>query len=496
MTTRDGLLQAIIGAPDDDASRLVYADFLEETGGDADVARAELIRFQIETARLPDSHPDKPGRVERAVRMTDRRKTDWFGWVRHEDCLPYPERGFLSHWSCGKEDGHRDDLADAFRYEPITDVTLFPNGEDLPALAGWPQLSRLRSLKLWPGSPREEDVLAFLSSPHLSGLRELEYMGQRGTRVSLAGACRLLATLPQFAELSSLSITSAGVGDVGAAAFAASTTLTSLRILVLGHCGLGLAGCRALLGSSVVAGLTNLNLGGNLRRAADGETLAGMLAGSSHLDRLECLILDGTPVNERAAGRLARARWPAMKSLTLLPHDLGDTPAPTGLATMTAAGLRPLAASPWFTRLEHLNLSGHPIGDAGAAILADSRLSHLRHLTLMMIGLTAAGLGHLVGAYSGQLRLLQLYGNPLGDEGARVLAAAEWPQMAARQPDAQVGLLLGGCDIGDAGAAALLASETIPESIPGLFLGRSLASPETLAALAEKYREATIRFGS
>src|SRR4051812_13460833 len=104
MTTRDRLLQAIIAAPDDDAPRLVYADFLEETGGGADLARAELIRFQVETARLPDGHPDMLGRIKRAVQMTDRHKADWFGWVRHQDCLPYPKRGFLDHWSCGAEE--------------------------------------------------------------------------------------------------------------------------------------------------------------------------------------------------------------------------------------------------------------------------------------------------------------------------------------------------------------------------------------------------------
>src|SRR5262245_50638736 len=100
--------------------------------------------------------------------------------------MPYPQRGFLDHWTCGAKEGHRDYLEEAFRHEPITDVTLIPNGEDLPTLAGWPQFSRLRSLKLWPGAPQEEDILAFLSSPHLSGLREFEYMGQRGTRVPLA----------------------------------------------------------------------------------------------------------------------------------------------------------------------------------------------------------------------------------------------------------------------------------------------------------------------
>jgi uncharacterized protein (TIGR02996 family) len=215
MTTRAALLQAIIEAPHDDAPRLVYADFLEETGNDADIARAELIRFQIETARLPDGHPDKSERIKRVVQMTDRHKADWFGWVRNESCLPYPQRGFLEHWSCGAGEVYLDDLRDAFSHEPITDVTLFPHSEDLPVLADWPQLARLRKLVLWPDTPPEEDVLAFLCSPHLTGLREFEYMGQRGTRVPLAGACRLLATRPQFAGLSSLVILSAGVGDDG-----------------------------------------------------------------------------------------------------------------------------------------------------------------------------------------------------------------------------------------------------------------------------------------
>ncbi len=112
----------------------------------------------------------------------------------------------------------------------------------------------------------------------------------------------------------------------------------------------------------------------------------------------------------------------------------------------------------------------------------------------MMTGLTATGLRRLVGVYSSQLRLLQLYGNSLGDEGARAIAAVEWPHMAVWRPDGQVGLLLGGCDIGETGAAALLASKTIPNSIPELFLGGSFASTETLAALTEKYQEATIHF--
>jgi uncharacterized protein (TIGR02996 family) len=47
---RDALLRAIVAAPDDDAPRLVYADWLDEHG---EAARAEFIRLQCKLARHP-----------------------------------------------------------------------------------------------------------------------------------------------------------------------------------------------------------------------------------------------------------------------------------------------------------------------------------------------------------------------------------------------------------------------------------------------------------
>src|SRR5947209_2333045 len=44
----EAFLQAIIEAPEDDAPRLVYADWLEDNG---DPHRAEFIRVQVELAR-------------------------------------------------------------------------------------------------------------------------------------------------------------------------------------------------------------------------------------------------------------------------------------------------------------------------------------------------------------------------------------------------------------------------------------------------------------
>src|SRR5438045_1269766 len=50
-----GLLQAAKQQPDDDSTRLVLADWLEENGTAADAARAEFIRLQLECAHLEAS---------------------------------------------------------------------------------------------------------------------------------------------------------------------------------------------------------------------------------------------------------------------------------------------------------------------------------------------------------------------------------------------------------------------------------------------------------
>ena len=56
-------LQDILEHPDDDAPRLIYADWLEEHGKEADRLRAEFIRVQVELDRLDSpTHPfDRAG---------------------------------------------------------------------------------------------------------------------------------------------------------------------------------------------------------------------------------------------------------------------------------------------------------------------------------------------------------------------------------------------------------------------------------------------------
>jgi uncharacterized protein (TIGR02996 family) len=89
----DVFLRQVIAEPDDDAPRLVYADWLEEHGGDP--ARAEFIRAEIEMAKLPDDHPRWQDMRDRAGKLWLENGERWYG-----ELLPLAEnvgtaRGFL-----------------------------------------------------------------------------------------------------------------------------------------------------------------------------------------------------------------------------------------------------------------------------------------------------------------------------------------------------------------------------------------------------------------
>jgi uncharacterized protein (TIGR02996 family) len=72
-------MAAIREAPEDDALRLIVADWFEEQGGEANVARAEFIRTQIQRTNLP---PDDIGQSElqaRELRLLKRWEPVWCG---------------------------------------------------------------------------------------------------------------------------------------------------------------------------------------------------------------------------------------------------------------------------------------------------------------------------------------------------------------------------------------------------------------------------------
>jgi uncharacterized protein (TIGR02996 family) len=133
-TERQAFLAAIVASPDDDAARLVYADWLEEVGGEPE--RAEFIRVQVGASRgakpasmrlwdlLHHSEGWFPD-VGKALRI------EWNKWgVMHDDTVHYECRhhtneffvrcGFVESVTCTAADWLAH--ADAIHWHPAQTV--------------------------------------------------------------------------------------------------------------------------------------------------------------------------------------------------------------------------------------------------------------------------------------------------------------------------------------------------------------------------------------
>jgi uncharacterized protein (TIGR02996 family) len=195
--------------PEDDVPRLVYADWLEERGDPARLARAEFIRLQCAWER---SRRDGPG--TRMNQLLVKYEREWLGELR-----PFLKgwgfrRGFVESARIGVNRflAHADTL---FRREPVRRLSIKGGCKVMPAVA---------------------------SSPHLARLVELNLSNNR---IDDAGA-RALAASPHLARLTNLHLNWNWIGDEGARALAASPFLKSLTDLGLWCNPIGSAGREAL----------------------------------------------------------------------------------------------------------------------------------------------------------------------------------------------------------------------------------------------------------
>ncbi|HKB37195.1 MAG TPA: TIGR02996 domain-containing protein, partial [Gemmataceae bacterium] len=201
MADEDAFLRAVVEEPDDDAHRLVYADWLEERGD----VRAEFIRLQYELERLD---ADDLGRRPLEMRQEELRLAHEAEWAKGV-------RGLATEWGFRRGFVERVTLYypiflkradELFRAAPIREL-VFPDfwgpGEDWKSLAGSPYLRRVRALEFPVGVPAN-GLEALAASPQLAGLRSLAL--SRFPAGQLAGA-RSLAETPLLAGLTALTIT-------------------------------------------------------------------------------------------------------------------------------------------------------------------------------------------------------------------------------------------------------------------------------------------------
>ncbi len=342
MTPNESFLQAICENPDDDAPRLVYADWLDEQGrGEA----AEFIRAQIEITRVTRGSRRFANLRRRALKLLAEHGRAWLQevpkWARNRCEF---RRGFVAHVACTALQFIRHGEL-LLRSAPVQSLKVRRGGGRIPQLAETPSLSCITALGLYGNNINSQDVEALAASPHL----------------------RRLTTLRLGSYL---------IGAEGARALAASPFLTNLTSLELSGSGLYEAGFRELAAAPWLARLNVLKLDGDYARAAG---IRALLA-SPYLPRLAVLSLYNNYIRDEGVAMLANS--PLVEELLTL--NLPSN-------SITAAGAAALAASSRLVRLTKLDLAGNRIGDAGArALLEAPHLGNLRRLSVHHCDIDAA----------------------------------------------------------------------------------------------------------
>ena len=311
-------LRAIAETPDDDLTRLAYADWLEENGDDDQLARAELIRVQCELERLPEWDRRRAPLMKRARAILRGHGRAWLA--------PLMKRGMPKKWT--------------FRRGFVEHVTMSASAfamknEKLVATA-----PMLRSATFVDAS---NEIDGLLGTPLLARLTEIDL-----NRMCSCGTCpideeqRELFASPLIAGLRVLNLEENRIDDETAQALAASPHVANLRRLSLAENRIGEAGMRAIATSPHLAGLTHLDLSGNalrtrgFRALCEGrwpalETLrldycsisrdgVRLLAASPLLARVKMLGLGGNNLTDPSA--MALAKSPHLDGVELL--DLGS----------------------------------------------------------------------------------------------------------------------------------------------------------------------------
>jgi uncharacterized protein (TIGR02996 family) len=431
--TEEAFLQAVLDDPEDDAPRLVYADWLDDRDRPGDAERAEFIRLQIDLAKRDEGDPRRAELEVRQQVLLRRHEEEWARPLHERNVGGEFRRGFVEELRL-LGDRFLAEGEGLFRLAPVRSVELMAVGSELSEVARSPLLGRLAGLRIESASNlTEAGFRDLLASPHLGKLTSLTVQ----TFVLGESAVRSLAGSPLAARLRELGLDGVEFGRGGAEALA--SRLGGLERLSLCDNHLGPGEWEPLAGPVSFPALAHLRLAGNRLGSEDGgrplpplprwgrlRTLGlgfgGLLtrdlqtlAGSPHLDALAWLRLYENPVGVQAARALASTPWLAgLRNLYLGRCSVGDQ----------ALGI--LADSPNLRGLRDFRLLFNDVGPAGARALAESP--------------------HLAG-----LVRLDLRCNPLGVHGVKALASS--PHLAGLRE-----LDLGDAGVGDAGARALAES--------------------------------------
>jgi uncharacterized protein (TIGR02996 family) len=501
LSDRDALLAAIRSSPEEDTPRLMFADWLDERGGDDNAARAEFIRLQCELARLADDGGESQPLYE---------------FVRDRDWVSRPS----ADWPRIDEGIHRrialalraEDLARRHGEAWLPKLPKKYRVEWVPVQRGWESsrfrrgfphrvtLGDLRKLKPVAARLREaapavtlvtdgftpEAVEQLADAGLLGWVRGLEVLGD------CEAALREFGHRPEAALVRSLAVRRYyGVEAGVAAALADAPHWTGLHALDLSETRIAAEDAAVLFGAPHLRSLRRLSLNG----AYDWSEPTARALAASGFANLTGLRLGSTGAADEVAEALAGCAW--LKGLRMLDLPHGG---------LSGRGVTALLCSPHLANVAFLGLEGNPCdrvdakrlaaADPGAlrmfhahgcrlrtadvrALARCPRLRNLWYLDLDDNNLTAPAVRELVRGLKDRCPpILWLTHNRIDDRGAQLLA--DWQAAQAMSV-----LHLRYNPITDAGVEALLASNYLA-NLDGL--GVDTDDPDLRERLRHRFR--------
>jgi uncharacterized protein (TIGR02996 family) len=245
MNTQVALFQAILDDPEDDAARLVYADWIEEHG-QAEAERAQFIRVQCELAR-PGLDEARRAELERHKRrlLTGRKKA-WLAELPKLRGVMWGDfvRGFVGSARLQSVFMFHRHAKRIFESAPIQ-VLWFKQVAALKGIGNSKYLSHVTEIHLLGTYLLKVESLAdLIQSPRLGRLRHLS---MPGTALGDEGARILAQHMKNFPRLAVLDLGQCGIRDAGANFLAESPHLVGLEKLLLGGNRFTAAGRAALV---------------------------------------------------------------------------------------------------------------------------------------------------------------------------------------------------------------------------------------------------------
>jgi uncharacterized protein (TIGR02996 family) len=395
MTDLYALLAACKDAPEDDAVRLILADWLEENGDEPARDRAEFLRLECEYRHLPYLDAREAGLLTRMYRLAIKNERAWLAPILERlspaeaqlrggfvGVDPHPKqirKGLpdgadpvfswlagltLRGWDLDRRAQHAvltDPRLATFAHLYIADLSW--------TTSDWQKLNRarpparLRSIRV-PGQPGKAYGAALAACPLFAEVRSLDL--RHGDKALDDDALVELARAPWLAGVTHLNLNGNQIGPRGLRALCESPNLGALQHLNLTYNPLGDAGVEILASCPRLASLTALDLSSNHL----GPATAQALASSPHLRRLDRLNLSQNSLDD--SSMIALAASPLLASVRHLD---------VGFNELSPAAIEAVTHSPSVRSLHTLTMSGAPVSAKAAAAVVDSEnLAGLRVL--------------------------------------------------------------------------------------------------------------------